>query len=1125
MLNNSLVIRFLCLITALSLFGLKGNAQTYEDVALQSGIQHFTVVGTVIGGGTAIFDYNNDGFQDIFLIGGERPDKLFQNDGDGTFTDVSLAAGIVKDSGLATQGVVTGDIDNDGDRDLFVTTMWGSANGSFKPFPCILYENNGDGTFTDISASAGILDSSWSVSASMGDYNKDGLLDIYVVNYVEMTHFINDSVGNTVGFNHDCFPNFFYINQGNNTFVESAATMGMDDVGCGLAVAWTDFDNDNDVDLFVVNDFGEWVVPNRLFRNNYPTNSFTEISDTVGANAGIYGMGIAIGDYDEDQDLDYYFSNLGRNVFYDQTDTGFVDVTDFTGTTNTTVDSPFLATSWGNAFIDYDNNTWLDLYVNNGYIPAADLIATDPDDPNKLYRNNMDGTFTDVSDAEGVSDHRVGRGSAYGDYDHDGDIDIVSVLVDNDTINSGLTKIYRNRQNTGNNWLNVRLEGTVSNRDAFGTRLRIVAGGRTFIREIDGGSSHASHNSSIAHFGLGNFNKVDSLIITWPNSAEEIVTDLNPNQHLYFIEGGTHYTVVYNNIQDCDVSQLTLFYDTIAVANALDTIQIDITLPKQSISVTVKDTICSGDSIFIAGAYRKLGGTYTETIISPSGCDTLLSTQLTVLSPAVFSNESICDGDSIFLFGQYRYTVGTYFNTVPNPSGCDTTFIVNLKVKPTFETTINISICDDDSVFVLGEWRDMTVTLRDTLQSVLSCDSVIVYEIVSGSKIIFTKANTSICQGDSFFVGGAYQDTGGTYFDTIISALSCDTIIITPLTVVPPDTTLKKFSICPGDSVFAGGAFQQTTGDYVDVLQANDGCDSIVLTNVVVATSIDTFDITICEGDSIFANGTYQKFSGVFVDVFTNQFNCDSTIVIDLTVVPFVNNLVDVDLCFGDSVFVSGAFYGSDTVIVQTLTDINGCDSLTTTTIDVYDEDKNIFQVAICEGDSVFAANAWQTTSGSYGDTAISGVGCDSIIITELAVLPNSQITFPLTITQGDSILVGGAYQTTPGTYGDTFVSNNGCDSVVVTLLSVFVGVETVSDLESINLYPNPNEGVFTLDHDALNPIARVEVFDLQGRLIHVENINSGLHTFDLRHLTDGVYLLKVNAEQAVYHRKVVIAR
>jgi len=514
--------------------------QSFTDVTDSAGIDHLMF--GPMGGGAAVLDYNNDGHEDVYVIGGLSGDKLLKNNGDGTFSEINMGlSGLSAVLDKYTIGVAAGDINNDGNRDLFVTT-WGFFSNPSVFASNQLFRNNGNGTFTNITNSSGISgDKTWSFSATFGDFNLDGYLDIYVGNYVDSTVILRDSLGISIGYANTCFPNYLYLNNGDETFTEVGSSLGMDNTGCALATAFTDYDADQDIDLYVANDFGEWVVPNVLYRNNHPQPNFADVSVSSGANAGMYGMGIGVGDYDEDGDFDYYVTNVGRNVLFQNNGDGtFSDVADSAGVANTWVVQDSLnTTGWGANFFDYDHDTYLDLFVSNGWIGTPDFIPTHSFDPNKFYENNRDGTFTDISTSAGVADTSISRGSVIFDYDNDGDMDLLVMNVDyyggiGDTLEPKVT-LLRNDAANGN-WLKVKVQGVVNARDGFGTRARAVVDGRSFIREVGGGSGHASQNSSIMHFGLAIYSEFDTLEILWLGGGRQVFTCVSANQLFQVIE-------------------------------------------------------------------------------------------------------------------------------------------------------------------------------------------------------------------------------------------------------------------------------------------------------------------------------------------------------------------------------------------------------------------------------------------------------------------------------------------------------------------------------------------------------------------------------------------------------------
>ncbi len=500
------------------------TAQVFSEISTQIGITHYAVNDLYIGGGVGFADFNNDGWEDLYVCGGDLVDKIYLNENGQSFAEM-INPGISMTANRVTNGIAFGDLDNDGDKDIFVAT--GNINA---PTTNLLFINNGDSTFTDMSIQSGIsVDTSWSCSVTMGDFNLDGYLDIYVGNYVDSLVFIEGDNEQSDDFGHIGFENTLFINNGDLSFTESSNDYGVHNNGNALAVTSSDFDLDFDQDIYVANDFGSGFKGNSMYQNMLPVDSFQYLPNGNGSDISIFAMGIAIGDYDEDLDLDYYVTNLGANsLLKNNSDDTFEDIAFSSGTINSHVDDKF-ATGWGTAFVDVDNDSYLDLLVANGHIPAADFIANTILDPNKLFKNNGDGTFTDISESANIGNTNRGRGLAYADFDKDGDIDFVVGNIHEHDEPEKRMEFYRNESNNSSNWLGVKLEGTVNNRDAYGAKVYVTANSRVFLQEKDGGSSHGSKNSDIIHFGLGTIDQVDKISVVWPGGAIQhvIPNDIN----------------------------------------------------------------------------------------------------------------------------------------------------------------------------------------------------------------------------------------------------------------------------------------------------------------------------------------------------------------------------------------------------------------------------------------------------------------------------------------------------------------------------------------------------------------------------------------------------------------------
>ena len=468
------------------------------------------------GRGSAWGDYDNDGDLDIVAVGTYQPHALYRNNGDGTFTNVAAEAGIADPRG--GWGSLFADYNNDGYPDLYITR--GGWSGAAEN---TLYHNNGDGTFTDVTHAADVADPQSSFCAAWADYDNDGYIDLYIADGV-----IGDGAANVL-----------YRNNGNGTFTNTAERAGVANTGNSLGTAWGDYDKDGHIDLHVVN-FGQ---SNVLYRNN-GDGTFTDVTATTGMNLPVTDAFVTFFlDVDNDADLDIFISNSGsfqafiagqitgsaphdgdRQVLYRNNGDGtFTDITRESGLYHA-------FGAMGANFDDIDSDGYLDIYLATG-APQMGRLERDA-----LFRNNGDGTFTDATFALGLGNIGKGHGVTFGDADMDGDVDIY-VSVGGAFIGDQWHNLFYQNTGVGNNYLNLKLVGVKSNRDGIGAKVTLHVGDSRIYREVSGGCGFGSTNSLQLEIGLGIHTKVDTLEIAWPSGQVDTHRNLSVNQQLIITEG------------------------------------------------------------------------------------------------------------------------------------------------------------------------------------------------------------------------------------------------------------------------------------------------------------------------------------------------------------------------------------------------------------------------------------------------------------------------------------------------------------------------------------------------------------------------------------------------------------
>jgi hypothetical protein len=525
-----------------------------EDITEKAGI-HFRhtsapekkYIVESMSGGVLLLDYDRDGWPDIYFTNAPSVEMaikseksrgaLYHNNHDGTFTDVTDKAGIA--TPCFAMGGAIGDYNNDGWPDIYITCLGGN----------VLYRNNGDGTFTDVTAKAGVADGRWSTGAAFGDYDGDGFVDLMVSNYVDFH--LNDLPGfgskptcKYRGLDVQCGPrglkgagDSLFHNNGDGTFTDVSKSAGVDDPAgyYGLGVVWADFNNTGRPDIYIAND----STPSYLYRNE-GNGKFKEIGLESGTAVSEDGseqasMGIAIGDYLHTGRPSLYVTNFTDEydtLYRNDGDWDFHDVSYQAGVALPSL--PWL--KWGDAFVDLDNDGWLDLIAVSGHVyPQVDTLpsAGGYRQPKILQFNEKNGIFCDASDQAGpaLMERRVSRGLAVGDLFNDGNMDVVIEDLD------GGPMLLRNRGVPGRHWVSFELAGTKSNRLAIGARVKISAGGITQTDEVHSGGSYLSQNDMRIHFGLGSATTIEKVEIHWPSGVVDTMQNVVADRFYAVLEG------------------------------------------------------------------------------------------------------------------------------------------------------------------------------------------------------------------------------------------------------------------------------------------------------------------------------------------------------------------------------------------------------------------------------------------------------------------------------------------------------------------------------------------------------------------------------------------------------------
>ncbi|HXH18168.1 MAG TPA: gliding motility-associated C-terminal domain-containing protein [Chitinophagales bacterium] len=447
---------------------------------------------------------------------------------------------------------------------------------------------------------------------------------------------------------------------------------------------------------------------------------------------------------------------------------------------------------------------------------------------------------------------------------------------------------------------------------------------------------------------------------------------------------------------------------------------------------TINDSVCFGQNYVMAAVVYSNTGTYRDTFVSSNGCDSIVTLNLYII-PRLYGpfNYTICDGDSVVVGNSVYRNTGVYYDTFVSASGCDSIAISSVQVMNQSELFLDTAVCAGESITIGNSNYTVSGNYVDSLLTSYGCDSIVHLKLTV-LPTRFTLVEPVICSGEIFSVGTSDYSSSGTYYDTLVSANGCDSVVQTDLTVLPVPVTIIDTAICFGEVFVSGASNYNSTGTYYDTLVATNGCDSIVVTNLsVLPLSYGPFHFTICDGDNVVINNSVYKNTGTYYDTFISALGCDSIVISSIRVLSHSQTAIDTIICSGEYVSVGWSVYDSSGIYFDTLTAGNGCDSVIQTNLLVLPHTNRIIDTAICSGEIFSVGNSVYSASGMYYDTLVSSNGCDSVVQTNLQVLPVAVTVIDAAICEGKAFLFGNKSYSASGNYSDTLPSATGCDSIV----------------------------------------------------------------------------------------------
>ncbi len=493
-----------------------------------------------------------------------------------------------------------------------------------------------------------------------------------------------------------------------------------------------------------------------------------------------------------------------------------------------------------------------------------------------------------------------------------------------------------------------------------------------------------------------------------------------------------------------------IYTDTYTAATGCDSLHTTVIAVSNGVMTNLNEIICQGESIHVGTNVYTTNGVFADTLIGSNGCDSIVNLILTVNDTFNIDIAGvICEGEQFDVGGFSFSDGGEHTVVLSTVNGCDSTVNLSLTVNPVYLDTIFQEICDGESFAVGTNTYTETGVYTEALSTAAGCDSTIVLDLtVHPVYDLFTEAQ--ICIGDEYQQGNSIYTESGVYTDTLTTGNGCDSILTVDLTVIPIYYSTVHANICEGNSYYAGGADQTAEGTYYDTIVNNVGCNNVLITHLFILENYEeTYDVSICEGETYYAGGQLQLASGTYYDTLIASTGCDSMVVTNLTVNPIYQDTLQIGICEGESYYAAGAEQTTPGTYISNYQTINGCDSTVVVELEV-NVNKNIsFPVTMCEGESITVNGVEQTETGVYVDSLSTSVGCDSFVTYLVTVIDRYETFFDEVICEGDSILIAGEYRSEAGEFVEELTSQNGCDSIIVTELIVEpVAQLLVNDME-----------------------------------------------------------------------------